>query len=289
MDHGAFDALTRALAAETESRRGALRLLAGGTLGGLLASLDLGDTAAKKHGRRHDDQKRSDKLHTAGKKQKKRQKHKGKDKEKPNKPGPEPSCNPEDRQCYATTTCVGPNECCPGETRCADGECYPESVCCPEQKTCTSGACVAMNECCHPRPVCDDCEEAVCVDGTWDCRSVCHYRESICCQGECLLPCSGGKVINPQTCLCDCPDGQWECPGGACVPVEVCCPGSQRCGPTSCSQPGECCDGQGRCQEGCCPEGYYCHPLGSCCTDGPPFFCTCPSGYHSESGLCVPD
>jgi hypothetical protein len=292
MDHGAFDALTRALAGGVGPRRSAMRLLTGGALAGLAAHLGLGEVTqakSKKHRKQHGDKKPSGQLHAAGKKHKKHKKHK----DKPKKPKDRKLCD---------TLCRDEGGRC-----CRNGDCI-RSGCCPEEKPCGDGNCAAANECCPFKMVCDTCEEPVCVNGEWECRENCPGQGSICCDGTCVGPCGDGKPRNPETCQCECPEGQWPCPGEVCWPMEECCPGSQRCGPTTCSQPGECCDGQrkcpdgetcvaegeccpgtGQCQEGCCPEGYYCHPLGSCCTAGPPFFCTCPSGYHSEAGLCVPD
>jgi hypothetical protein len=307
MDHGAFDALTRAVADGAGPRRAVVRLLTGGALAGLAAHLGLGEVTqakSKKHGKPRGDKKLSGELHAAGKKHKK---HKKKDKDKPKKP--------KDRK----------------------------------GKLCGDGTCAAANECCPFRMVCDTCEEAVCVNGEWECRENCPGQGDICCDGTCVGPCGDGRVRNPETCQCDCPEGQWLCPNDVCWPIEECCPGSQRCSPTSCSEPGKCCNGQQQCpdgetcaaegeccpeqkrcggecipdtvcceddpqplcdrcqvlacdggawtchgtrvqcQEGCCPEGYGCHHLGSCCVYEPTLFCTCPSGYHSEAGLCVPD
>jgi hypothetical protein len=253
MDHGAFDALTRAVAGGAGPRRAVVRLLTGGALAGLAARLDLGEVTQAKS---------------------KKHKKKDKDKRKKQKDRNEKLCD---------VLCRDEGGRC-----CRNGDCI-KSGCCPEEKSCGDGTCAAANECCPFRMVCDTCEEPVCVNGEWECRENCPGQGSICCDGACVGPCGDGKPRNPETCQCDCPEGQRLCPGEVCWPMDECCPGSQRCGPTSCSEPGECCDGQPKCQEGCCPEGYWCHGLGSCCTDGPPFFCTCPSGYHSEEGLCVPD
>lgn len=259
MDHGAFDALTRTIAASVDSRRVAVRVLAGGVLSGLVASLALDESAeAKKHSKRRDGHEPPAQMHAAGKNRKKgkRKRDKHKHRKKPEIPPLPPGC----QQC---------GEC----EMCLDGACVLDpsldGVHCGDPR--------------HPQAGCNVCRSGLCV-------STCHYEDSICCNGECLLPCGDGKVINPATCQCDCPDGQWSCPDDSCVAVGECCPGTQRCGPTTCSVPGECCSTSAQCQLGCCPEGYSCHhTLGSCCIDGPPLTCTCPSGYHSESGLCVPD
>ena len=321
MDHGAFDALTRAVAGEVGSRRAAARLLTGGLLSGLMARIGPDESAGarRKKSKRRVDRERQDHLHAADKK---RKKHKKRRQRRP-KPAP---CGDDRFEC-PDGSCISFDTCCPGERKCPDRKCVKTSVCCvgerpcagdrcvdgdqccPEEQPCPGGGCGGPSQCCPGAKPCaglgcipeteccaeevklcpGSCDEPVCENGNWECRTTCHFQESICCKGECLLPCSDGKVINPKTCQCDCPDGQWECPGGACVVIGACCPGSQRCGPTSCSQPGECCPNTVQCQEGCCPEGFYCHSLGSCCNDGPPLFCTCPSGYRSEGGLCVPE
>jgi hypothetical protein len=79
-------------------------------------------------------------------------------------------CCPGQRDCGGGV-CVGPNRCCPAEKKCADGECYPKDGCCPEEKLCDSETCIPQTECCElTAPLCDECEEEFCDNGTWSCR-----------------------------------------------------------------------------------------------------------------------
>lgn len=188
MDYGPFDALTRSVVRDGGTRRAVLRLLAGTTLGGFVGRLGLTEVTAAK-----------------GKKHKGKKHHK---KPKP-PPVPDPACPdgkglcpdektcvyfdeccPGQDQCADGTcvaqdqccpgqrdcgggVCVGPNKCCPAEKKCADGECYPKDggFCCPEEKLCDSETCIPQTECCELTvPLCANCEEAFCNNGTWSCR-----------------------------------------------------------------------------------------------------------------------
>ncbi|MFN8665448.1 MAG: hypothetical protein U0075_26445, partial [Thermomicrobiales bacterium] len=179
MDHESFDVLARTVMTNLGTRRGALRVLAGGVFGGVAAHLGLDEQAAakvKRHGRRPAGHKPDGQAQAAGKKHKR--KHKRNER---NKPAPPSSCGPGfrpcsngscvadkpgvccldeefcpggrcrasneccqgDRLCSGTTTCVGPNECCPAEKKCGDGNCYPQDSCCPEETNCGGGLCLA--------------------------------------------------------------------------------------------------------------------------------------------------
>lgn len=282
MDHGAFDALTRALASGAGPRRAAMRLLSGGALAGLVARFGLEDvTAKKKHGKRHGDKKPSGQLHATGKKHNRHKKRdKKKDKDKPKEPKPE-----QPGECYPR--CTTGKRCCP------DGECVTiGSACCSNERTCDETikvTCVQPDACCEYERECEDgsCRGLTeCCPEQRECPNACLPRDA-CCPGE--QKCADGKCYPEDGC---CPEKK-TCTGGVCIARDECCPLKpicDECEVAVCDRGTWTCLGNGgQCQEGCCPLGYWCHPLGSCCTDGPPFFCTCPSGYHSEAGLCVPD
>src|SRR5688572_30445408 len=104
MDERHVDALARSIAGGT-TRWAALRLLAGGALGGLAARLGLAGIAEAKT-RRRAEQDRQGKLQVEGK-------GKGKNGKKGKKK---------------------PKRCGPGEHRCGPGPCIPVHQCCSNQK-----------------------------------------------------------------------------------------------------------------------------------------------------------
>lgn len=307
MENDHFDALTRALSTAESRRRTLRALggtLLGGVLGSL-AAFGLGEDAAakaKKHGKRHKDHTRSGQVQAAGKKHKKhrhKNKDKDKDKDKPrscgpgfrpcsngscmaDKPGiccideefcpggrcrPRDGCCPGDRQCYGTTTCVGPNECCPTERKCADSKCFPKiGPCCPEQKTCDDGSCVAQNECCDddPVPVCTGCGEVFCDNGSWRCRTTCQ-GDRICCLGVCIPPCTNGCGIDDGCGHCtEAPAGKVYCEGQD-ICVDACPDGQEFDSATCrCKPAGVCLDGPDSCTDSShhpCGNHPYCHCL----------------------------
>ncbi len=197
-------------------------------------------------------------------------------------------CCPGKRDC-GDLTCVAEGECCEHEKQCDDGSCQSQEECCPGYWECPSGGCVKIGDCCDgmrrcgeagcipfneccdedPDPECDSCEEVVCVAGEKECRSSCRTEGWICCQGECLSPCSPGWRRNPQTCLCEdipcqgtipecgacstamCVDDVWTCVGTH-QGVE-CSEASRICCPThwpqyACNAQGLCCYGGAGCE-----------------------------------------
>jgi hypothetical protein len=167
MDERDVDALAR-LVAGSESRRAALRLLAGGALGGLAARLGLAEGAAarpKKQHKRRPEPKSRETLRTEGKR-----KGKGKGK-KAGKKKPRPAA-----ECTSDTDC-------PACDRCEGG-------------TCQAG----LNALCSPAL----CQEPVCniTTNSWECTSTCQHSEAVCCKGTCFAPCSNGRSIDPETCEC---------------------------------------------------------------------------------------
>jgi hypothetical protein len=241
MDDRDVDALVRLLAAG-ETRRAALRLLAGGALAGLAARLGLAEGAeAKKQRQRRPEPKRQDKLQPEGKRKGKKQgKNKAKPRPKPCGPnehrcGPGPcipinqccsnqkrcadgscvsqgACCPGEKVCV-DGSCVATGACCPGERRCADGSCTPFHLCCQGEKPCGDIECIPVDECCEfdPPPLCGECEAVVCEHGAWACRTDCG------CAG--YPACRPGMEHNPDTCICECPAGSRGCDW-------FCCPSS---------------------------------------------------------------
>ena len=185
MDERRFDALTT-LVADGGSRRAFARLLAGGLLGGLaaMAAHAADETAAKPKPGKHP-AKRPKPAH-----RRHANRHPAGQPAKPPHP-PHPS--------HPSHPSPTPDPPCPdGEGQCRDGSCVPFDQCCDDD----------------PDPLCSPCEEIACTHGTKVCRSTCQYADSICCGGQCLLPCSNGQPIDPTTCQCSgsCPSGSVSCP-----------------------------------------------------------------------------
>ena len=316
MDHGAFDALTRSLAGGTEPRRDALRLLAGSALGALLTRLGLEERAdaKKKHGRKHGDKKRANRLHAAGKKRKK-QKKKDKDRKPPSDPQPvlcDSSCQNTGGRCCADGSCIDLSECCPEQRRCPNA-CVPLDQCCPGMKEC-GDYCIAPELCCEldPQPLCNDCSRPVCSAGSWVCESTCSFEDSVCCQGRCVAACGGGREVDPETCECRCPAGKRRCQNNSCVEEGECCPlpEERRCANGACITEEECCpeDLLPKCQPSdlwdtvCChgqrvcrgrhtsPTCWSYHPLGQYLHWNPETCdCECPAGYARNYQMsCCP-
>jgi hypothetical protein len=223
MDHEGFDTLTRAMAARDTTRRAALRLVSGGVLGALAARLGLPENAVakQKKRKRRTAPKKEGSLQAEGKRKGK----KGKGKKPP---------QPKPRECYSDAACGACQ-------RCVDGECRDLAALCDP----------------------DACQEEFCNPETnsWECRRTCQLESSVCCQGQCYASpaCSGGKQLNPETCQCECPPGQWECLDGSCVPDTKCCQGEKECDGGVCVSADQCCPGQKRClNETCIPEDQCC-------------------------------
>lgn len=204
MDHNGFDALTRSMADGATTRRAALRLVPGGLLGALATRLGLAEDAAAKQKKR--------KRRPAAKKERalqaegKRKGKKGKGKKPP---------RPKPRECYSDAACGACQ-------RCIDGECRE------------------LPALCDP----DACQEEFCNPETnsWECRRTCQLESSVCCKGQCLVPCSGDRDIDPETCQCKCtfdldctpfPGTELDTDGCNCV----CTPDLVECGPAACCPP----------------------------------------------------
>ena len=140
-----------------------------------------------------------------------------------------------------------PQACGDDERRCPDDTCVSQGSCCADQRACGDGSCIAPNQCCPDAdpPTCGDCQAAVCEDGELVCRSTCE-EGFVCCNGHCVGRCTGGAVINPATCLCECPS-ETELMADS----MTCCPSQRACGrkgndarlPTvCCAELDHCCD-----------------------------------------------
>ena len=217
MDGERFDAITRRLAAGA-SRRGALRLLAGGALGGLLARLGPQEAAATHAGCRHNGascaragQCCSGRCDSG-------------------------TCRP----CTKAGQCPQPaNPCqravCTGTGRCALRD-KPTGTACGEGQVCCGGVCTVLGtnancggcgESCER--TCQACtgagtcaaanEGAPCSDGTKFCRSGT-------CIGDDCVPVGGTCSNGGECCGGGCQTETWTCcatGNGACVEDADCC------------------------------------------------------------------
>jgi hypothetical protein len=213
------------MAGGSETRRGVLRLLAGGALGSLTAPFGLAAAAAAKTPKRKRRTKGASQgeVQAEGKRKgKPGKKRKGKKKKCPAcgacqvcrngrceeqiaplcGPGQEVVCvNHRDLRCVATCdtrgercdngSCPDLGQCCPEEYQCDDGTCVdPLEECCPRQQRCANGECIDEDAQCPGPPQCGQCAEAVQEDGAWTCRprhsgQPCGGVGTACCKGTC--------------------------------------------------------------------------------------------------------
>jgi hypothetical protein len=306
MDHGTFDALTRSLAGGVPPRRAALRLLTGGALGALLARLGLDDVEAKKRrGKKHDNKKQSDKLHTTGKKHKKHKKHK--DKKKPYEPPPPlpPGCqNCGDCEMCQDGACVPDPDlervfCAVSEAMCSYCQ---QGTCTPFQEACDDGTCPRKGYCCQGEKFCPSIESPTgffcirgdgCCAGKKKCGNQCIPLLSCCdedpdpecdqCQEEFCD--SGTRACRDKSTKPTCSSTErYDCDTGQCV----CREGWETCGELfrcNCYVG----DGVRQCLGGtCCPPSLYCAASSECCHGG--LVCTpegcCPINWI-VNGHCV--
>jgi hypothetical protein len=192
MDH--FDEWTKTLARST-SRRDALKTLAGGTVGGLLALLGVGEAAAA-------DCKRNGKAC-------KKNSH---------------CCSGNCASGTCAPLCPSPPACtntcpCPSGQTCVNGTCCNNanvcgSVCCAACSTCQDGSCVSS---CDSGKVC--LSNGTCATPCASANGFCDGNRCGC--GGCLcdrLLCGGAQTDTPCSSDNDCPSGQF-CDGiciGAC-------------------------------------------------------------------------
>jgi hypothetical protein len=186
-------------------------------------------------------------------------------------------CCDGERHCFGDDVCVAADECCPAEKQCANKQCIPQDECCRGEKRCDSMTCIPENACCDlTMPLCGDCEDAICDEGTWVCRSNCQTSEAVCCEGTCFSPCSNGCDISDDCGSCTKPpEGKVYCAAkNRCVSTD--CPDGQQFDTATCACRAQCrldCDAQtGICtSQGCganegCVNGQ-CHQL---CLNEPP-------------------
>lgn len=220
MDHESFDALARRVIAEMGTRRAVLRLVGGSVLGSAVARQASSGEAEAKRKPKHASSGRKGRNHSPGNAAdgsvQAQGKHRKKHGHKPKK----------DRQ--------KPEPCPEGQGRCPDGTCLPWDACCPDAIP----------------PLCTGCQEEVCDAGQLVCRSKCQYADSVCCKGECYLPCTNGCQIGA------------DCSGCKLAPA----------GMTYCAA-------QDRCMSTSCPAGKDFDPESCQCKDH------CPSG---ASRVCAP-
>jgi hypothetical protein len=131
---------------------------------------------------------------------------------------------------------------------------------------------------CYSDAACGACQEEFCNPETnsWECRRTCQLESSVCCKGQCFVPCSGEREIDPETCQCGCRAGEWQCADGSCVSQDQCCDDEKPCAGGVCVSADQCCPGEKRCNDGSCI------PEDECCWDNPP-----PCGSGCNRMVCV--
>lgn len=212
MDYESFDALVRTAMADTKARRGIVRLLVGSALGGVAARMGVLDEAEADRKRKHTSARARKRRHSASQdaggavqaQGKHKKKHHRKSKDKKE---PEP---------------------CPeGQGRCPDGTCLDWDACCPDAVP----------------PLCTGCQEEVCEAGQLVCRSKCQLADSVCCNGECYLPCTNGCQISDDCSNCkSAPAGKTYCAAqDRCV--DSSCPAGKDFDPESCTCKDHCPNG----------------------------------------------
>ena len=233
MDGERFDAIAKATA--TTSRRGALRLLAGGALGGLLTRLGPEDAAAACAGTVHCNGTNCSAC-------------------------PGTVCGPDpNRWCCLEhgAVCRTSSQCCSGRCKKKPGAKRGRCKCPAGTTTCgTTG-------CCGAEQHCENGTTCVCNDAA---KAPCKHK----CVPSCSVGSSGRKtIVDWETCECVCPfdlpkrcsDGDGSTAGDYCCEDEATCCGFFPEG-VCCyeSGGGECCGGVRCCAAGrcagttCCPE-----------------------------------
>ena len=279
MDDGHFDEVARSLAGGGETRRGLLRLVAGGVLGGATARLGLAVAAEAKpgkHRRRQGAAKRHVALQAEGKRKKKRRK---------NPPKPQlcdPLCAEDGGRCCAGAGCVFDEQCCPGEKPCDDGSCVGLRDCCPGEDPCRDGSCPAPGKCC---PDLYQCGDGSCIDPLDQCcpeqrrcgNGECIPRDACCaddtplvCDGQCGEEvCEDGEVVcRPRRNGEPCSGPGTACCNGRCYTITGCGEGRHfntdncRC---ECDVVQACPPGQGFSHSTC---SCVCNCVGLCCLSG---------------------
>ena len=203
------------------------------------------------------------------------------------------------QECGPGTTCCGgacvnlktsPKHCggcgraCSGEDRCVDGHCVCGFIVCAPGSGCCNGACTdfsSPNSCGACGRKCAEGER--CGGGVCSCGFQTCATDRVCCNGTCLPACPAPRVLNRQTCRCDCPPDRPKDCNGVCA---VCCAdsdcqGGKVCRNGTCVCPTGLKDCGGRCAV-CCGDGD-CRG-GKICRNGT---CVCPGGTRECGGVCV--
>jgi hypothetical protein len=308
MDASRLDALAKALAG-TGSRRAALRLLAGGLLGGLLAGrAPAGVRAAcTAHG---DPCKRNGQCCSS-------------------------FCDRHHCRCPQGTISCDATACCGSGTSCVSGSCQADCQAVDRQQTCGDLGCGQKTNNCNQAVDCGDCgSEASCVSGRCepDCQAEdllktcgergCGEKPNNCGQSVACGDCGSGEVCDGGNCVgsgCQAEDRQTTCgPDGCGTTLNNCnqevdcgscptlcgdgvCNGDETCSscPDDCGEcppPGTDCTTDADCVARPCCHPTYCVPLaqtpvcdGIACDAGcPPYTMDCGQGHCAcQSGHCV--
>jgi hypothetical protein len=143
--------------------------------------------------------------------------------------------------------------------------------CTQGKKKCLNGGFVCLGGI-GPQPEICDGKDNDC-DGTTDESAECPGG-SVCIEGQCLLPCTGGE---------------FSCPGGSKCVNNYCVP--DKCAKVTCQPSERCVDG--KCVEKCasvtCAEHEKCEPATGLCVDDSCYSKGCPSGETCVGYLCVKD
>jgi hypothetical protein len=304
MDHGHVDALTRSVASRLATRRGLLRLLAGGALGGLVARLGLAETGAAQPKKPKAKAKPQPRRHQTERKARTDRKRRH-DAVSAQDCDPQTQCCNPDFSVYCglqrglPACCQNGSRCCPQGDHfiCCQTEtyCCGNSICCFPDRACVNNTCsqcaAGETTCASDRTKCVDLQTdeancgscghqctggSQCVDGSCICLSptpdVCGGRcvdlqtdPNNC--GSCGNQCTDAQCVNG-SCL-GCPDLQEPCGEQCCNPLlgEVCV---SNFGNPVCCAPSKVCGGS--CCGECCASarsetcGTACGPR--CCAAG---------------------
>jgi hypothetical protein len=284
VDAKRFDHIARTLSA-SGTRRGVLHLLAGLSLGRLLASLTGDDESVakrRKKGKPQANQKGKQRLgadnHKHGGRRRKHRKKRNHHHE-PRKP-----CSPESIAQTCAGKCGSVKNNCRKMVDCGPCDCDPPCGAC---ETC-SGDFV-----CEP---CDPCCDDVCCTQA---NAVCHADSGACCGPDSTAQTCGGQcgdVVNNCGVTVDC--GDCTC-GGGCPACQVCDAETGDCVPDlqqegdTCGEAGQVCqsDGDCACDATSCPDCTACAGDGTCqpcagCCDSGTCVASCPACATCAGGQC---
>jgi hypothetical protein len=326
MDHGHFDDLTRSVASGAGTRRAALRLMAGVTLGGFMDRFGLTDDAAAKAKKPKSKAKTKAKRKSQAERQRPgplQAEKKGKSKKgKKKPPAPLPpgcqSCN-ECQLCrngacapdpaLDGVRCLGSGAACgycsggvgtaTARQPCADGVCPRYGECCPDKHPCSDGTCIPAGQCCEDEFKCPPDGPCVAQDQCCPGEQRCPDRESptgfacvderACCPGP--RTCAG-RCISMTACCEEDPYPECDpCAEVYCRRGTYVCSDHRTCPGGSCAAEGECCPEQWTCADGSCVDQGACCAEERRCPDGS---CRsinqcCDGEKRCADGSCVPE